>query len=292
VTNTLIKDRIQSTCITPSFLHVADLNSDGKPDVYVACTGIDFTIDGVWTDEQLSSQYVVLSQSDGSYKIKELDVGKLYGHNAALADIDGDGKTDVLSTDPVNHRKPVILWGVGDGTFTLDTTRFPSDTFGKGIFSIEAIPIDGKINVFLSGITAQSMAAEFQQVEWAVESSYGTKILRYANGRFETANDFSATVPKDPQTGREYGAVLNVVYDSGFFYILREVNSYADMAIVKTNATTGESSILQKTGAVAGLMKFTSNGTLVMSMSGCPINSATSYWSSGQEFDCKLQIAK
>ena len=244
-TSRLIKDPASRyTCITPSFLEVADLNNDKKPDVVIACTGTDFpfTLPPGETEAApywVSKQFIILSQADGSYRVKEVPVtspvdNRIYGHQAAVADIDGDRNADILYVDPNGNSKPFIAWGNGDGTFRQDMTRFPTDILNSGIYGIRAIPIDGKINVVVSASAAGS--------DPNYPAGYGSKVLHYVNGKFEYLGDF--TIPTVVATGLKYGLGLDFIYKNGFYYGYFVDWNYANQAILKLDLKTGVSSIL------------------------------------------------
>ena len=267
ITNQLIKTSSERyICVSPGFIEVADLNNDGLPDAVISCTGPDFTINGSFDDKSL--QYAVISQSDGTYKVKNLGIEPIYSHQVALADIDGDGNIDILTVDPGHYFKPIILWGKGDGTFKLDTTKFPADMYQKAIYGIRAIPIDGKINVVVSGNPVGA------QLGSPSSSDYGTKVLQYVNGTFQYVSDFSNTIPRVTGSNLFYGLALDAVYKNGFYYFLRVNGDYTGSAIVKTNAVTGTSTLLTEvvrgnTSDTSGILKLDSKNNFVSQMGAC-----------------------
>ncbi|MBB3178822.1 VCBS repeat-containing protein [Variovorax sp. Sphag1AA] len=274
VTSTLVKDAASRyTCVTPGFVQIADLNNDGRPDVFTGCTGPDYQFvsqGSAWQD--LSAQHVLLSQSDGTYKVVQLPIAPIYGHQASLADVNGDGNVDILSTDTSaaagGHRKPLVMWGHGDGTFTPDYTAFPADTQNMSIYGLVAIPVNGKLNVLLSGNPAGSHAAD--------PSDYGTKVLQFASGAFQYVNDLSAGIPKVSATGLSFGLMLDAIYKDGFLYTSRVSFDYAYEGYIKTDFATGQSVVLkERTGASptsagsAGTLKLTSKNKLANQMAAC-----------------------
>ena len=286
VTNQLIKTPSERTiCVSPGFIEIADMNKDGRPDAVISCTGPDFPINGVFDDSSL--QYAVLSQPDGSYRVVMLGVPSIYAHQVALADIDGDGNVDILSVDPGHFRSPIVLWGNGDGTIRVDSTRFPADMFQKAIYGIRAIPINGKINVVVSGnpVGAQSGPP--------ASNEYGTKVLQYSGGKFQYVNDLSAGIPKVSSSGLSYALALDAIYKAGYYYFLRVNADYTGSAIVKTDATTGASTLLTEvirgaTADTSGVLKLTSAGNFVSQMANCGANAikTTDYF----HYQCTFSI--
>jgi hypothetical protein len=269
-------------CINAGFAEIADYNNDKKPDVIFGCNGPDFTINGVWDDT--SEQYVVLSQPDGSYKVNKLGIGKIYAHQMAAADINGDGNVDLISTDPKIHKKPIVLWGNGDGTFKVDAAVFPSDMMYKNIYGIQAIPVNGKIYVIASGETPGKSGN--------VESTdYGTKILEYSNGKFNYVDDLTSYIPTVTATGNKYDFALDVIYKNGSLYMLLVDVTYDSHVYVKipysftnqTSSVAGVSQYATKSYSIlkeinranwsfddtSGMMKITTQNYLVSQTANC-----------------------
>jgi hypothetical protein len=245
VTATLVPEASErSTCVTNSYTLIADFNNDGRPDLYLSCTGIDFTVGNVWTDEQASEQFVYLSQPNGTYRKHTLPFGRVYGHQATAADFNGDGNTDVVTVDPVIRKKPFVLWGNGDGTFRLDDTVMPENTHGKDIYGAVAIRIEGRTTLLLSGLTPGSWpansSAHFDRV------AYGTRMLQYNDGKFVEVKDLTATIPKAP-TGAVYSSALDHVYQSGILFSLRSDFDYSYQAVTRTELVTGATTIVFET---------------------------------------------
>ncbi len=274
VTSQLIKTPSERyICVTPGFIEIGDLNKDGRPDAVISCTGPDFTINGVFDDSSL--QYAVLSQADGSYRVVTLAVPSIYAHQVALADIDGDGNLDILSVDTGYHRTPIVMWGNGDGTVRVDATRFPADMYQKAIYGMRAIPVNGKINVVVSGNPTGAQAGP------PASNEFGTKVLQYSAGKFQYVNDLSAGIPKVTSSGLSYALALDAIYKAGYYYFIRVNADYTGSAIIKTDAMTGASTLLTEvvrgsSSDTSGVLKLTSQNRLVSQMADCGPNASKS----------------
>ena len=258
------------TCVQPNYLQVADFNHDRAPDVFLTCTGVDFVTDSEL--DGLSDQFVVLSQPDRRYRIERLDMPKIYSHGAAVADIDGDGNQDILTVAPAagsyGYGRPLVLWGAGDGTFQLDATRFPAEMQNQPIFGITAIPVDGQIKVVVSGNAPNAVVPP--DPVW----HYGTKVFRYVDGQFQLELDLTPTLPYVADTSLTYGLALDVVYDDGYYYLRLVDEYYQNHAVAKTDATTGQTSVVWQQPSDpnswdGGSMKLMPSGELVNQMAGC-----------------------
>jgi hypothetical protein len=90
---------------------VADVNGDGKPDLVVGNFCSDSNCDG--------SVGVLLGNGAGTFQpVVTYGTGGLYAKAVAIADVNGDGKSDVLVlTQPAGGDVVGVLLGNGDGTF-------------------------------------------------------------------------------------------------------------------------------------------------------------------------------
>lgn len=276
ITSTLIKDEdSRYTCITPSYVQIADLNNDKKPDAYLVCTGIDFQLNSVWTNDQTSYQYVVLSQPDGIYKINRLDsIGVIYGHNATLADIDNDGNVDIITVDPMINKNVFIGWGNGDGTFRKDLTRFPSVLYGKSVLTVFAVPSRDGIKIITSGDIVEAFPA-YDLYHQSVAS--GVREFVYQNGAMIQNKDFTAITPIVTATVFKFNLILDLIEIGDWYYVTMVDKDYRNYAIIRyqKNGLSAERIAENYTGIMYGssqgahLIKLTSNNTLVSIQSTC-----------------------
>ncbi len=128
---------------------VADLNGDHKPDLVVTnrCTDPACDSDG--------SVAVLLGNGDGTFQAAVIyDAGGLETQSVAVADVNGDGKPDILvanASDTVG-----VLLGNGDGTFQPAVTYDSGGAFPESIF-IADVNGDGKPDILVANFESNTV---------------------------------------------------------------------------------------------------------------------------------------
>jgi hypothetical protein len=131
---------------------VADVNRDGKPDLLVASNCPTLINCGAITNGIPMSNGVVgvlLGNGDGTFKAAvTYDSGGLVAFSVAVADVNGDGKPDLLVANlcPVDSCYPQtdgavgVLLGNGDGTFKAAVNY---DSGGRSPMSVAVADVNG-----------------------------------------------------------------------------------------------------------------------------------------------------
>ncbi len=257
----------RKTCVSSSYSIVVDFNNDGKPDIFISCTGLDYTIPGADPAIYLSNQVLFLSQPDGSYKRTEVPYTG-YSHQSAAADVNGDGFMDIVVADANSISGPVMLLGHGDGTFTVDNTIIPKNlqiyTGGPGtiIGGVQLIPIDSRLDVVFGG--------------------NGNTIWLQGNklGSFDIGSTKIFQIPGSVAKGVPYQTPLDVVYIDNMFYFYTTSQwnvAGVEWAIIKFNLDAVTSSVIytfnNPTATLrpySAQIKPTSDGHFVAYTGGCP----------------------
>jgi hypothetical protein len=155
---------------TPIGITVADVNSDGKPDLLTANGGGN-------------TASVLLGTGTGSFgTAAQLSTGpNSYPYEVAVADVNGDGKPDLLTANANNNTAGVLL-GRGDGTFGTVTP------FGTGAGSaptdiaVADVNRDGKPDLLTTNIFGAAVGV----------------LLGRGDGTFGTVTPFGTGTNSDP----------------------------------------------------------------------------------------------
>jgi hypothetical protein len=220
-TRSLISDN--TGCITPRKMLVADFNGDGRPDVFIACHGIDAA---PFPGEH---PRFLMSAADGTYKNVVADF-TCFCHGAAAANVSHNGYADLVVVDTMIAKTPYYLINNKNGTFTQDFSRMPASVapfsypgqtalFGKQIYSVELIDFDhrGLYDLFVGAAEPNSF---MQPVKSDAPEYYVSSLYKNDGGnRFSDARRLVM-----PNLDKNYGLPLDVSFDHEKIYILRVID--------------------------------------------------------------------
>ena len=120
---------------------VADVNGDGKPDIVVASACVS---NPYYCEPGAGVLSVLLGNGDGTFQAARIqDSGGLNPTSVAVADVNGDGKPDLIVANGYSTSGIGVLLGNGDGTFQAAVT------YGSGGYEANAVAVadvngDGK----------------------------------------------------------------------------------------------------------------------------------------------------
>ncbi len=162
-----------------TFVAVGDLNGDSKPDVIVAsCPGPVFAC-------APGSVGVLLGNGDGTLQtVVNYSSGADDPESLAIADVNGDGKLDVLVSNqlslPSLHGPSAVgvLLGNGDGTFQTPVV-YDINGLGVTVLAVADVNGDGKADVV---VTEQGGSCS--------NGSTAAVLLGHGDGTFQSELDF------------------------------------------------------------------------------------------------------
>ena len=155
-------------------LVVADVNGDDKPDLVVANSG---------ASGAPGSIAVLLGNGDGTFQpAQTIPLGQQFAYptGLAVADLNGDGKLDIVATDSYDGVLGVFF-GNGDGTFQPPQIYFPGGGNPYQVV-IRDINADGKVDLLVGQNSAPGFGAD------------GTVAVLLGNGdgTFQPAQNYDA----------------------------------------------------------------------------------------------------
>jgi len=138
---------------SPGAIAVGDVNGDGRPDLVVAhCGAVSCGAGNVG---------VLLGNGDGTFAAAVVfGSAGFYPDGVAIADVNGDGKADVLVANSstslsVNAGDLGVLLGNGDGTFQT-AVAYPSGGYGASSISVVDLNGDGKLDMVVANCSSTS----------------------------------------------------------------------------------------------------------------------------------------
>lgn len=171
---------------TASAVSVADVNGDGRPDLIVAnqCANVDDCSNGVIG--------VLLGNGNGTFVAATTwNSGGQYADSLGVADINGDGKLDVVvahecsSAGKCSNGVLGVLFGNGDGTFQAATAYSTGGQFSYSVF-VADVNGDGKPDLLATNRCPST---------GCLGDGSASVLLNKGNGTFRTAVAYDSGGP-------------------------------------------------------------------------------------------------
>lgn len=169
---------------------VADVNGDGKPDLVVANQCDTDCNDSEGNTDTDGNVGVLLGNGDGTFQtVVKYDSGGAYTLSLAVADVNGDGKPDLLvanncssvNCEPDSVAGVGVLLGNGDGTFKSVVTYYSGGLNADSI-AVADVNRDGKLDLLVANACANNECTN---------GAVGV-LLGNGDGTFQTAVSYSS----------------------------------------------------------------------------------------------------
>ena len=174
---------------------VADVNGDGKPDLVVAnCASSG----NCGSDSSDGTVGVLLGNGDGTFQSPlTYDSGGYIAWSVAVADVNGDGKPDLVVAN-VDSSTVGVLLGNGDGTFQSPVT-YGSGGYGANSIAVADVNGDGKPDLLLTDGCANRGCGASGLVGVLLGNGDGTfrEVVTYGSGGYVAISAAVADVNGD-----------------------------------------------------------------------------------------------
>jgi FG-GAP-like repeat len=177
---------------------VADVNGDGKPDVVVAnCAPAVYGY--CWNNT--SGVGVLLGNGDGTFQSVVTYDSADGADSVAVADVNGDGKPDLVIADSVGANVGVLL-GNGDGTFR-SAVNYGAGGYNAGAVVIADVNRDGKVDLVVANYGSNTVGVLLGKGDGTFQPA-----LSYASGGYAADSVAVADVNGDGEARSGGGQLL------------------------------------------------------------------------------------
>lgn len=181
---------------------VTDVNEDGKPDLLV--TNECVTLDCVNGISGIGGVSVLLGGGDGTFQpAVSYASGGLNAHSLTAADVNGDGKPDLLIANQFGSTSQSggsvgVLMGIGDGTFAA-VVPYDSGGFGASSVALADVNGDGKLDMLVANSCGGSCQSSDGSVGVLLGNGDGTfqSPVTYDSGGVEAGSVVAADLNGD-----------------------------------------------------------------------------------------------
>ncbi|HEX5229358.1 MAG TPA: FG-GAP-like repeat-containing protein, partial [Bryobacteraceae bacterium] len=150
-----------------AWIAVADLNRDGKQDLIVASEGCSPCASG----QLPGGVYVLLGNGDGTFRAG-VNVAKGVAGALAVADVNGDGKLDVMVSSQGSNFFNVLL-GNGDGTFQAPKEAITGPSIGGDDAVFGDFNGDGKVDF----VTVDASTGNLAMLPGNGDGTFGNPVI-------------------------------------------------------------------------------------------------------------------
>jgi len=214
----------RDTC-NATYAITADFNADGKPDVFLSCSG--------------ASNQLMFVSSGSTYARRDTLIS-VDGNRASAADIDGDGILDVVLTQ--RNAVPQVWKGNAGGvTFTqqtnwLVTATCNGFTLPTNIDSVFLVPgSSGRVDLVVGGVAAVG-GQPYVQMQKQTTLPY-----------FTTCNSLSKGFQQIYDASNNNASLRDLVFQSNKFYLLTQSNLTNQIQLSSYTVNADGSPVISKT---------------------------------------------
>ena len=252
--------------VGPHSIAAADFNGDGKPDLAIANCPLSGGSPFDCGTAGSGTVSVLLGNGDGTFQMPLSQTVLAAAYSIAVADVNGDGKSDIVATHSVVIGRISVLVGRGDGSFE-PAVSFPAQSYVESVV-IADFNGDGKLDIVVGSREISEMLgngdATFQPaVNYAVGKVNGANVS--AIGDFDSDGHPDIAVVTDNNVVSVFLNAAGVVRQATAVSVSSSLNPSSPFDPLTINAT-----VTSAAAPIGGSVTFIIDGTTVFSDSQSP----------------------